>query len=385
MDLSDYIKQQLKAGYDINTIRYYLQQYGYSVQDIEKAVQSAYAPPKPPIKLPWKIIIPAISVILILTITFSFIALKPAPERPLKLLDLELEPVSDVGSIGDEYEFKIKLFNFGAKPRFDVYLTHELLDSVGNVLQTKEETVAVETRSEKITSFDLPIELFPGKYSIKTVAKYEGLIATAQIDFQAELFKECPDSCDDEDPCTKDICDRRTKFECYHVAVPNCIPEPVKPNITEPVENITENVTVDVTEEPENITVPEEMSPEEIEEALDETVPPEESVELPSAPERELNPQEKIAQIQREAASDPDQARQRCENELEEEADKEYCFEVVASESQSSEYCELIDDVERKDRCYSDYALNTLDFSVCEKIINDDLKESCNEFAELAG
>ena len=70
-DLKEYIQEQLRAGFDINTIRYYLQQYGYSVSDIEKAVQSIYAPPIPK-RIPWKLIIPVISIVFVIVILSLF-------------------------------------------------------------------------------------------------------------------------------------------------------------------------------------------------------------------------------------------------------------------------------------------------------------------------
>jgi len=307
VNLKDYIQEQLKAGYEINTVRHYLQKYGYSVKAIETAIQSLYAPPKPK-HPPWKIIIPSVS-ILIAIIAISFFALKPpVQERPAKLLDLELEKVTDIASIGEEFEFKVNLFNFGVIPRFDVFLEHQLLDEQENIIQETKETIAVETRVSKITTINLPEDLTPGLYSIKTIARYEGLLATAQIPFQAEVFKECPESCDDEDRCTEDLCGKRTNFECYHVQIPDCVP---------PEEEI-----------PEEPVPKEEIPPLP---PLDETIPVEEKVVLPKAPIRKKNSAEIIEEIRLRASEDPENAIKDCDSLLEEQSDKDFCFESIAS------------------------------------------------------
>jgi len=356
VDLKLYIQEQLKAGYDINTLRHYLQQYGYSVKQIEQAIQSIYAPPHPKREIPWKIIIPSLSVVLLIIISISFISFKPTPEQPLKLLDLETEKISEIGAIGEVLEFKVNLFNFGAKPRFDVFLEHRLLDLDGNIKQTVKETIAVETRTSKVTKMPLPGTLPPGNYKIKTLARYEGLLATAQFDFPAEIFKKCPASCDDGNECTEDVCEERTGFECHYIQLPNCpapLPEP----------------------EPE----PEELPPLP---AIDETIPEEEIVDIPPPPLREKNTIEIIEDLKELMQNDPEAAKKECET-LSHSEDVDYCYETLAAEAQDSNYCDIIQDADMRDRCYSNYALNTLDFSVCERISDEDFKESCEELGAL--
>lgn len=34
---------------------------------------------------------------------------------------------------------------------------------------------------------------------------------------------KCPESCDDEKVCTRDVCSKDTKYECRHIPVPNCV------------------------------------------------------------------------------------------------------------------------------------------------------------------
>jgi len=361
-NLKKYIQEQIKAGYDINTIRHYLQEYGYSVAEIEKSIKSIYKPPKPTVP-PLKIVIPVISVLLVMIITITYIALQPPEiQKPTKLLDLELDKVTDIGSIGDLFEFRVSLFNFGTQGRFDVFLEHRLLDDQDRVLETVKETLAVETRTSKVTEISIPANLVPGDYRLKTVARYEGLLATAQFEFPVELFKECPESCDDADPCTDDICSKRTNFECYYINIPDCVEIPKE-------EVIEEEPVIEPAPEP----LPD----------IEEGIPEEEFVELPSRPDRRKNEAEIIDEIKRRAKEDPERAKTDCSTLLTKQTDKDFCFETIASEVEDIDICNLIIEIEKKDRCISSYALNTFDFSVCAQISNADLKQSCAELGSL--
>ncbi|MBR9691613.1 hypothetical protein GOV06_02405, partial [Candidatus Woesearchaeota archaeon] len=65
--LADYIKKQLEAGYDIDTIRNFLIRNGYDSRDIDEAVDYIYGKPKK--ELPLKtigVIVVAIVVLLLL-------------------------------------------------------------------------------------------------------------------------------------------------------------------------------------------------------------------------------------------------------------------------------------------------------------------------------
>ena len=82
------------------------------------------------------------------------------------------------------------------------------------------------------------------------------------------------------------------------------------------------------------------------------------------------------------AESDPDGAASYCGSQ-EDEKYKDSCYTVVSEASKSSKYCDTIISNTKRDSCYTTAALIG-DYSVCEKITNKYLKQSCQSLAEAS-
>ncbi|MEM4638080.1 MAG: hypothetical protein QXK76_03620 [Candidatus Woesearchaeota archaeon] len=82
---------------------------------------------------------------------------------------------------GTDVWFTIKILNLGNTKRIDIVLISELLDDKKNIVVSKKKTVAMETQSSFVNEIQLPTNLKPGKYSIRT--KIEGTNLEAEQEF----------------------------------------------------------------------------------------------------------------------------------------------------------------------------------------------------------
>jgi hypothetical protein len=75
-------------------------------------------------------------------------------------------------SSGSDLFFEISLFNLGQTGRIDAFVEYFIKDFDGNVLEKKDETVAVETQASFLRSIKLPDDVKSGKYLVVTNIKY---------------------------------------------------------------------------------------------------------------------------------------------------------------------------------------------------------------------
>ena len=67
----------------------------------------------------------------------------------------------------------MEMTSMGAGKRYDVSLSHQLVDEKGIVITTKEESAAIETSVSKHTVVRIPADAEPGRYTLKTTAIYD--------------------------------------------------------------------------------------------------------------------------------------------------------------------------------------------------------------------
>ena len=185
--LVSYIQQQMSAGYSIVAIREHLINSGYQPEVVDEAVQSLYSSQRHPIHTLNKTLIISSSLIFVglIVLTASIYLLVGSSKGTQELLDVKIEGITESPNAGDRYQFKVNLLNMGSKNRYDVRLRHELLEG-GTVLNVEEETVAVETKIERITTVTLPGSLSPGSYMLRTTAMYSGQKAVASLSLRVE-------------------------------------------------------------------------------------------------------------------------------------------------------------------------------------------------------
>lgn len=365
--LAAYINEQLKEGYSISAIKGYLIKYGYSPQQIDEAIDQAY---KPTVK--HVIHLSKTALIAVIVIVFGLAAIGTAiftliPKAPAQLLDLKIDVAKPAVEPGDELEFKIELVNLGSRKRYDISLRHSVSDSGNEIIATKEETIALETRASAASGIRIPDDAKPGSYLLKTIASYGDKTARATDSFKVykeeieptcfdniqnqgeegidcgapcEACKECPASCDDSNKCTEDYCSAATGYGCkYDEIIPCC------GNLKCESGEANENCASDCEKE-------------------------EPGGEPAGMPWKQADEAKELA------ARDEGGAVELCKG-IGFETQKDQCFYNIGEATKKEGYCGMINDERTKDKCYSKVAeLNNND-ALCEKIARDSRKDSC--------
>ena len=366
--LAAYIQEQLREGYDINTIRSYLVKYGYSAAQINDAVSQIYRPAvKHVVHLSKTALVAVIFISLGLIIIGAAIFLT-APKTPSQLLDLKIDIITASVEQGGNLQFNIELLNLGSAKRYDVSLSHEILDSENKIISAKEETAALETRTSKKSDIRIAEGTKPGNYLLRTTASYNDKTARATDSFKVykeEIeptcfdniqnqgeegvdcggpcgqCKKCPANCDDNSKCTRDYCSASTGYECRNENIEPCCGN-LECESGESYGSCQSDCkkTEDITREPSTA------------------------------------PWETAEGIKDVAARDEQEAVRIC-SAINLESQKDQCFYNLAEALSKEEYCLSINDERTKDKCYSTAAELKNNKALCEKIVRDSRKDSC--------
>jgi len=111
-------------------------------------------------------------------------------ESKQALMDVELEIFEEYKSIypGEKIIVKSELYNLGERKRADILLEYIIKNEDNEVILEEKETIAVETKTEFIKEFEIPLESDVGKYFIYLRAIYNGKVASSSRSF--EVIKE---------------------------------------------------------------------------------------------------------------------------------------------------------------------------------------------------
>jgi len=227
--LVKYIREQIRAGYDTNSIKSYLLKYGYTESVINEALQNAYPPTEVrhvfhPSKVMVTMVVAVVcSLVLISGGIYLFVIKDKVPDR---LLDLQIDLITNSVELGGELRFTAEIFNLGKSKRYDVPLKYEIYTSGDRLVKFKDETIALETRAS--SSVDISLDgVGPGNYYLRATASYDGKSAKATSSFRVVSqrvepivptpepivpVRSCP-SCDDGNDCTNDYCNDGTNYE----------------------------------------------------------------------------------------------------------------------------------------------------------------------------
>lgn len=405
--LTAYIQAQLQKGIPLQAVRDGLIKYGYQPQQVDEAFAALHQTVKHEHSISAGTLLSIAAVLLgIILVTFAFFYMNPFTQKQEQLLDINLEEIITEAKPGETITFLKEISNLGSDKRYDITVKHELLDTSGNLAYSKEETLAVETKSSTQTKLKLPATIKPGKYTLRSTAFYSNKKASASLpvtiiagtgtSYKAqkapsctdgiqnqgeqgidcggpcascqELTDACPASCDDENPCTADSCSPATGFQCAHELIAFCCGN----NECEADETSATCATDCLASEPD------------------------------------ISIFDRLEDIKSLAASNPDKASSLCAgiesntyrddcygnvgkvsrdlrfcSLVKSDRTKDDCVSEIAKSSGSSSLCQQITLDTRRDACYMNFVL-TGDYSVCESIVDNYLKDSCNALKQNA-
>ena len=334
--ITNYVRQQLKRGYNPETIREVLLNSGYSPFEIDKALK--YMKPKRKIVIPTKAIAFIVGTLIVLAI-IVVIALKLLAPVP-KEIDLKLRPLKTQFNPGDEIVF-IKSLTSNTLERADVPVLTLIKDSKTKaIVASKMENIVTGEASTTETRVRISNKTKVGRYFVEVTFVYASSKKKETFDITIGSKKEiekvvekpaivCPESCDDYNACTIDSC---VSGVCVNTEVSSCCGN-----------GVCEEGETGLNCKSDCVEVKKVFEVKEI--------------------------------AKKEVSRDVQKAAVTC-NSIPDVYESDLCFSEIAEESGSSVLCESIQDSERKDECFISFALNN-DFSVCEQISSPYYLRSC--------
>ncbi len=389
--LVKYIRDLMMNGYNTELIRPYLLKYGYSESQINDALQYIYSPAevKHVHHLSKMTIALFIAVIFSLVLISLSLFIYQLPEKtPSRLLDIKTNIITPLVKQGEPLQFSVEMYNLGKARRYDILLRYEVYNLNDELITFKEETIAIETKTSSIGSIDLK-DVVPGKYYLKTIASKEQAKAistfsvikedtTAQQSGQQSenpLIIKCPASCDDINDCTNDYCNDATHYECKHTQITPCCGNAIcefKENYSNcPLDcKVPEEAKEDLFKEKsvvEIIDLAKSIAKRDAEEALRYC----KKIDVP------------IYQYQCFTGVGVSSKNEEVCLNIGDDPSKELCYKEIAEETNSSIICSKIIGDMTRDQCYLSF-IKRGDYTVCDKVINDYLRQGCNSLKELS-
>lgn len=369
----DYIKKEVAQGYSIDQIRAALVKYGYGQAQIDSAIseyQSQSGKKEKPTrektinKIP-KTIFVATGIIALGIIAFLLFSSLSGEETKEKT-SLEFNAISTTIQPGQNVTFIKKISTTESKK---ISFNYQLIDEKGNTIKTEYETLDISKSISSKSSISIPEDASLGKYNLKITYSYDDVQKTNSLPVKlyeasaepscndnilnqgeervdcggpCEPCRTCPESCDDNDPCTEEYCDASTEYECKYEIIEGC-------------GETTSQSGTQQKEEPKQ------------------------------QPERDG---EKVTlttvrkDLHQKIQSSPVEAAQLCET-LSEQIEKDLCLKTTAELSNQSKFCQYIERSLTKDSCYMKFVTNNNEFEHCEIIQDEYLKDSCETLEKV--
>jgi len=181
--LSSYLKTYLAQGYQVEQLKPYLLQQGYTERDVDDALAATTGVVRHEVHLPFATIAKvAFLILLIGAVVVGILWLKggtddgpivPPITKNTRLLDLKVTLEKSSIPQGETLDVQIDAFNMG-KGTFDVKFTTQLLDRQRAPVLTEEETRAITTSVSFNQRLIVPDDVAPGQYAVKVTAEYGG-------------------------------------------------------------------------------------------------------------------------------------------------------------------------------------------------------------------
>jgi hypothetical protein len=330
MQLKGYMQTQMNNGYNLELIKNTLINRGYNpglVHKIASEIGNVNINVKHEVNISKGTIIGIVASLFIIGIVvFGILNISMFKPKD-SLLDITVSTTSYSYIPGETVNYQLHISNMGTLRGFDTTIKCLIVDDNSNVITRKEETLAVETTASVNRNIPLPVNIKPGKYTLKLIADYGDKQATTSAEIEV----------------VQSVADK-------------------KPPITPP----TTNRTTPVTPTPERNTSTGII-----------TVPPSSSTTSFGKSFGEV-----LTEVKLTASSDPESAADICIK-LKAENQKDVCYSVVADTSKRNSYCDRIISVSSRDDCYLSFLINLGDVEVCDKITDANDKEFCNQLKIL--
>lgn len=395
--LTDYVKQQLSAGFPIDSIRDYLTNYGYPADQVNEAISQAYHPAfQSHGKGGGTILLALLGIFLVLILGSLFAFSEPGKNA---LLDYNIETADKTIQSDSALRFTDKFTNIGKKKDYDVIVEYFIQEMKTNVIIDRwEETIGIDSIENHNANRELPVDVQPGKYIIRGVVTYFDKEARAYDTFSVvPKTEEIP-----IESCTDNIKNQgEDNVDCGGPCQPCIISN--KPTCYDGIKNQDEK-GIDCGGSCRQCPTCDDEIRNQGEERIDCGGPCEPCVKKESCYDdiknqdetgvdcggicapcfntQPSNPSNNTPSIKNYDREDINKGLKECRA-INNEKEKDECYLALATgNANESGICQEIVSDSKNDICYMHF-VNNKDYSVCDKIINNYIKRSCKSLKQI--
>ncbi|MBI2139436.1 hypothetical protein HYU14_00815 [Candidatus Woesearchaeota archaeon] len=355
--LISYIREELRAGYSWQQIRDYLLRYHYPAQAVDGAYQELSRPAAQvkPVNREKAAVAIAIVFVLLLGSGFTVYLIATPGAGPI-VLGIKASLSRTSFEPGDAVKVLYSLDNPEKGVLIDTEVKFELFSLRDELIGSGSEKVALKDKFSGEKTLPLSGDALPGSYYVKVSALHPDGKSTSTANFNIESVQEqirniaeeqCPATCDDQNKCTRDTCGRETGFSCRHEVIDPCCGD----GICSSAENYETCLS--------DCDAPSNAPPDAEEDAFG-----------------EKSIFEKIDIIGDIAKRDYEKAARMCRD-IEILTYQNTCFTKAAVQSGKLEGCDPVVDERSKDDCFFDFAIGRLDAKICEKVVKETRRDQC--------
>lgn len=351
--LIKYIETQLKNGYDINSIKDSMLKGGYNLQQIDKAVKEMYEGEEKGFIFtsPMSLII-GVSVILIIIVSLTVFFLMD--DKEIEKLGIDIINAENTIERGSTMSFSVK-FTGEETSTYNVRVKKEILDKKTNrVLALKEDDEEIITPVSLSSDIDIPLSADPGDYLLRTVVTYSGGKLIDTYNFKVVAVDEPIEEEPEEEPIEEEPVDEPTPE--VEPTPETVVPTDKRPNM----EGLSSFENLEIVRE------------------IAQTNPTEAASYCPKFDFQ--TSKDLCYEYVGEESGDI-----RYCDKVHDETTREICYSNVAVKIGNPKLCEVIKKDKRRDSCYLAFILSdSKDYTVCDKVSNEYMKQSCNSLKQLS-
>jgi hypothetical protein len=390
-ELISYVKDNLSKGYNEQQIRNYLLRYGYDHSTVEQAMSAAQPQHvKHTIELhPATVMHILIIIAVIGGLVFGGYLLFGNTDKNPELLDYSIQIDNADVTPGEKLNFINKITNMGDKRRYDIFIEFKIINKdTLDELTSWSKTFAIDVVVDKPESVLIPPNTPPGKYLLHAEVQYGDMKNKASNSFkilssssqpncfdgiqnQNEDGIDCGGNCDSCETCSDGIQNQNEEgLDCGGIcsACETCFD-----GIWNQDEENTDCggiCSIPCGEEP-------------TEDDNDEEDEPNYKYTPSVYDDDQPNTVEQLIEAKELAKTNPGDALAIC-NQLDIASSIGSCITSVAKISNQSSYCYHLNNDKKLDACYMYFVTNYNDYGLCDSIVNDLYKSSCENLKKLA-
>lgn len=383
--LRSYIDKELAAHYSREQITTVLLRYHYSRAQIDAAFDGADADPSKPKHSKVKVALTVAGICSMLLVIGFGVFFFFGERVEVGVLGVTITLPSIELAPGEGLRFGYSVSGSGEKV-LRTSLLFEVFTLQDKLVTSSSDEVMIQGKYQGEKTLSLLQNIAPGSYYVKVGATYKGVskastsnfkvVSTPAVVVQPDSPLRCPSNCDDGNSCTTESCSSETSFRCVHDVITPCCGDGICAS-SEHYQTCLKDCDAPASAGTTNL-----FEGKSIFEEID-TIS--EIGKRDYARALKLCSDIEVVTYQHRCYTGVAVSARNigaC-SEILDDPSKEDCYFDYSIGTREKEMCAKITKDSRRDQCYMDFVTKG-DYSVCDKLTNRYLKQSCASMKQLA-